>query len=81
MHKIEVLGPNCSKCDNTFDKVKQVLDELKLEAELTKITDVFEIIDRGVNVTPALIIDGEIKLQGKVPSVDEIKKMLTEREI
>ena len=81
MHRIEVLGPNCSKCDNTFDKVKQVLDELKLEAELTKITDVFEIIDRGVNVTPALIIDGEIKLQGKVPSVDEIKKMLTEREI
>lgn len=77
MHKIEVLGPNCSKCDKTFDKVKQVLDELKLEAELTKITDVFEIIDRGVNVTPALIIDGEIKLQGKVPTVEEIGKLLT----
>jgi small redox-active disulfide protein 2 len=81
MHKIEVLGPNCSKCDNTFDKVKQALDELKLEAELTKVTDVFEIIDRGVDVTPALIIDGEIKFQGKVPTVEEIKKLLTGKEI
>jgi small redox-active disulfide protein 2 len=81
MYKIEVLGPNCLKCDNTFDKVKQVLDELKLEAELTKITDVFEIIDKGVNLTPALLIDGEIKLQGKVPTVEEIKKLLTGEEI
>jgi len=81
MRKIEVLGPNCSKCDNTFDKVKEALDELKLEAELTKITDVFEIIEKGVNVTPALIMDGEIKFQGKIPSVEEIKRLLTGKEI
>lgn len=81
MRKIEVLGPNCSKCDNTFKKVNQALDELKLEAELIKITDVFEIIDRGVDVTPALIIDGEIKFQGKAPTVEEIKKLLTGKEI
>ncbi len=81
MRKIEVLGPNCSKCDNTFDKVKQVLDELKLEAELTKIIDVFEIIDRGVDETPTLIMDGEIKFQGKVPSIEEIKELLTGKEI
>jgi small redox-active disulfide protein 2 len=78
MHKIEVLGPSCSKCDNTFEKVKQVLDELNLEAELTKITDVFEIIDRGVSFTPALIIDGKIKFQGKAPSRGEIKNLLLE---
>jgi small redox-active disulfide protein 2 len=82
--KIEVLGPSCSKCDNTFEKVKQVLDELKSagsvgpEAELTKITDVFEIIDRGVSFTPALIINGKIKFQGKVPSIGEIKNLLLE---
>lgn len=82
MHKIEVLGPSCSKCDNTFEKVKQVLDELKsagsigLEAELVKITDVFEIIDRGVSFTPALIINGKIKFQGKVPCIGEIKTLL-----
>jgi len=84
MLKIEVLGPGCSKCDNTFEKVKQVLDELKsagsigLEAELVKITDVFEIIDRGVSFTPALIVNGKIKFQGKVPSVGEIRNLLLE---
>jgi len=85
--KIEVLGPSCSKCDDTFEKVKQVLDELKsagsigLEAELAKITDVFEIIDRGVSVTPALIVNGKVEFQGKVPSTKEIKKLLAGEEI
>ena len=78
MLKIEVLGPGCSKCDDTFEKVKQVLDDLKLEAELIKITDVFQIIDRGVSVTPALIVNGEIKFQGKVLSLEEIKSLLLE---
>jgi small redox-active disulfide protein 2 len=76
--KIEVLGPGCSKCDNTFEKVKQVVSELKLDAELTRITDVFKIIDRGVSLTPALIINGKIKFQGKVPSIKEIKSLLLE---
>jgi small redox-active disulfide protein 2 len=76
MLKIEVLGPGCSKCDSTFEKVKQVLSDLKLEAELVKVTDVFEIIDRGVSVTPALIVNGKIKLQGKILSTREIKSIL-----
>ncbi|MDH4221940.1 MAG: thioredoxin family protein [candidate division Zixibacteria bacterium] len=78
--KIEVLGPGCLKCDNTFDKVKQVLEELKLKAELSKITDVFQIIDRGISVTPALIINGKVKFQGKVPSIKEIKELLEKEE-
>jgi len=78
MRKFEVLGPSCSKCDNTFDRVKQVLDELKLEADLTRITDVFEIIERGISLTPALIINGKIIYQGKVPSTKEIKNILVE---
>jgi len=78
--KIEVLGPSCDKCDNTFEKVKQVLDELKLKAELTKITDIFEIIDRGISITPALIIDGKVKFQGKVPSIEDIKDLLGKEE-
>lgn len=80
MFKIEVLGPSCSKCDNTFEKVKQVLSELKLEAELTKVTDVFEIIDRGISITPALIINGVVRFQGKIPSIKEIKELL-EKEV
>ncbi len=78
--KIEVLGPSCDKCDDTFDRIKQVLDELKVKAELVKITDVFEIIDKGINVTPALIVNGKIKFQGKVPSIEEIKELLAEEE-
>jgi len=80
MMKIEVLGPSCDKCDNTFEKVKQVLDELKLEAELTKITDVFEIIDRGISITPALIINGKVKFQGNVPSTKELRNLLEKEE-
>ena len=81
MLKIEVLGPVCPKCDNTYDKVKQVLNDLQLEAELVKITDIFQIIDRGVNLTPALIIDGEVVLEGRVPTVEQMKEILQEQGI
>jgi len=76
--KIKVLGPGCAKCDDTWERVKQALDELGFEAELTKITDVFEIIERGISLTPALIINGKIIYQGKVPSTKEIKNILVE---
>jgi small redox-active disulfide protein 2 len=76
--KIEVLGPGCPKCHDTFRKVRAVLDELKLEAELIKVTDVFEIIDKGISVTPALIVDGKVRFQGKVPSAAEIRNLLLE---
>ena len=76
--KIEVLGPGCPKCHDTFEKVRAVLDELKLEAQLVKVTDVFEIIDKGISVTPALIVDGKVRFQGKVPSAAEIRNLLLE---
>ncbi len=76
--KIEVLGPGCPKCHDTFERVRHILDELKLEAELVKITDVFDIIDKGISVTPALIVDGNVKFQGKVPSLAEIRNLLLE---
>lgn len=78
MLKIEMLGPGCSKCDDTFEKVNQVLDELKLEAEVSKITDVFEIMSKGVTLTPALIINGKLKYIGKIPSTKDIKSILLE---
>ena len=76
--KIEVLGPGCPKCDSSFDRVKQVLEELKLEAELVKVTDVFQIIDRGISFTPALVIDGKLIFQGKVPTMEQIRTILEE---
>jgi small redox-active disulfide protein 2 len=80
MLKIEVLGPGCPKCDNTYDKIKQLLNDLKMEAELVKITDVFQIIDRGVNLTPALIINGKVVLEGRVPTVEQIRQILQEQD-
>ena len=56
-----------------------MLDELKWEVEFTKITDVFEIIDRGVDCTPALTIDGKLLFQGKVPTMEQIRKILREQ--
>jgi small redox-active disulfide protein 2 len=76
MLKIEVLGPGCPKCDDTYDKVKLVLDELQIEAELVKVTDVFQIIDRGISITPALILDGKIAFQGKVPTTEMIRELI-----
>jgi len=76
--KIEVLGPGCPKCHDTLERVREVLEELKLDAQLVKITDVFEIIDKGVSVTPALIVNGKVKFQGKVPSITEIRDLLSE---
>jgi len=76
--KIEVLGPGCGRCHDTFERVREVLEELKLDAQLVKITDVFEIIDKGVSVTPALIVNGKVKFQGKVPSITEIRDLLSE---
>ena len=76
MLKIEVLGPGCPKCHDTYHQVKQLLDELNMDAELVKVTDVFQIIDRGVNFTPALIIDGEVVSQGKVPTKEQITSIL-----
>jgi len=74
--KIEVLGTGCSKCERTLTNAKQAVAELKLNAEVVKVYDLQEITARGVLMTPALAIDGELKVSGHIPSVEEIKRML-----
>ena len=74
--KIEVLGTGCPKCKKTYENAKEAIKELGIEAELVKIYDSVEIAKRGVFETPALVIDGEIKVAGRVPSKEEIKEML-----
>jgi small redox-active disulfide protein 2 len=59
------------------ENAEQAVKELQLEYEITKITDIPEIMKFGVMITPALVIDNEVKVAGKVPSVDDIKKMLS----
>jgi small redox-active disulfide protein 2 len=76
MMKIEVLGMGCPKCQKTKENIKTALAELGKEAELAEVKDLQKIADYGVMMTPAVVIDGEVKLVGKVPSVEQVKTML-----
>ena len=74
--KIEILGPGCSKCRATEKIVKKAVEELGVQAEVVKVEDLQEIINRGVMLTPAVVVDGEVKIEGHKPTVDEVKKMI-----
>jgi small redox-active disulfide protein 2 len=69
---IEVLGPGCPRCKKTAKNVHKALDRLDVDAEVTKVEDQMEIIERGVMHTPAVAIDGEIATEGEIPDVDEL---------
>ena len=77
--KIEVLGTGCEKCKKTYANARQAVEALGVEAQLIKIEKVQEIVERGVMVTPALVVDGQVKVAGRVPSTDEIKGWLASR--
>ncbi|MCK5473217.1 MAG: TM0996/MTH895 family glutaredoxin-like protein [Planctomycetes bacterium] len=76
MKKIQILGTGCHKCKKLAENAKTAAIDLGTECEIEKITDINEIMKFGVMMTPALVIDGEVKAVGKVPSPEEIKKML-----
>ena len=75
--KIEVVGPGCFRCVQTEKNVNEALKQLGISAEVTHIYDMNEMIKRGVMFTPSLIVDGQIKTSGKIPTVNEIKKILS----
>lgn len=70
--KIEVLGAGCQKCQMLLQHVDDALTRPGLTAEVVKVQDPFDIAGRGVNRTPAIIVDGQLKLQGRVATVQEI---------
>ena len=76
--KIQVLGTGCPKCRKTYDNVEKAIKDLGICADIEKVQDLKAIMNFGVMVTPALAIDGKVKVSGKIPSVDEIKKFLGE---
>jgi len=75
--KLQILGSGCSKCAQLTQNAETAAKALGLPYELEKITDMNAIIDSGVMRTPALVVDGEVKIEGKVASVDEIRQLLT----
>ena len=74
--KIEILGPGCANCQKLMTNVEKALGEMDVQAELEKITELPRILERGVLTTPALSIDGKVVMTGRVPSVEEIKKIV-----
>jgi len=76
MVKIEVLGTGCMKCKRLFKNVEIAVKELGMNAEVVKVDDISEIINRGVMLTPALAVDGEMKISGRVADVKELKEIL-----
>ena len=78
MTTIEVLGTGCAKCKRLFANAGQAVKDLNIAAEVVKVDDIDEIVKRGVMLTPALFINGEIVAEGRVPDVNEIKSMLSE---
>ncbi len=76
--KIEVLGTGCSKCKKTKEAIEKVVKQSGVEAEVVKVEDIEKIMSYGVMVTPAVVIDGEVKLAGKVPDEKEIKKWISQ---
>jgi small redox-active disulfide protein 2 len=76
MTKLQILGTGCPKCTKLAENAEAAARELATPCEVEKITDINEIMKFGVMLTPALAIDGQVKVVGKVPSTEEIKKLL-----
>jgi len=74
--KIEILGGGCANCTKLYESARKAVSDSGKKATIVKVTDYSEIASYGVMRTPALVIDGDIKSEGRVPTVDEIKKML-----
>jgi small redox-active disulfide protein 2 len=78
MKRIRILGTGCPKCRTLAENAQAAVDELGIEGEIEKVTDINRIMDHGVMMTPALAVDGEVKSSGRVLSVAEIKNIIGE---
>jgi len=74
--QVKVLGPGCRNCITLEANVKEAVQQLGIHAQVEKVTDYGEIVASGILRTPGLIVNGEIKTTGRVPSVDEIKGLI-----
>jgi small redox-active disulfide protein 2 len=75
--KLQILGTGCAKCNQLAAAAKAAADRLGLDYEMEKVTDFMRFAEFGVMVTPALLVDGKLKVAGRVPSDADLEKMLT----
>lgn len=76
MKDIKILGTGCPKCNKLEELSKKAAEESGVEFSIEKVKDINKIMEFGVMTTPALVVDGEVKVTGKVPSLDELKKLI-----
>ncbi len=77
MKKIQIFGTGCPKCNKLYEVAEKAAKELEIEYTMEKVSDINEIVNAGIMSTPAMAVDGEIKVAGKVPSSDAMKEMLS----
>lgn len=75
--EIKILGPGCPKCKTLEKLTRDVVEQNGLDATVSKVEDIVEIMKYGVMTTPALVVNGKVEVKGRVPSADEIKQLLT----
>jgi len=79
--KIEIFGSGCTKCKSTEKIVRNIVEELGIQADIIKVEDLQEIVNRGVMMTPAVFIDGKSKIVGRIPSANELRKLFEKKVI
>jgi small redox-active disulfide protein 2 len=77
--KIEILGTGCPKCKKLYELAQEAIAESGVAAELSKVEKIQDIMKYNVMLTPALVVDGQVKCAGKIPSKDEIKKWINKQ--
>ena len=74
--EVKVLGPGCARCKTTFQVIEKVIKENNLDVKLTKVDDIMEMMSYNIMTTPAVVVDGEVKMKGQVPSESDVKRLL-----
>ncbi len=77
MKKLQILGTGCPKCNKLAEAAQAAATQLGIEFEIEKVQDIGEIMKFGVMMTPALAVDGTVKVSGKVPDLEELKTMIS----
>ncbi len=76
MKTIKILGTGCAKCKQTEAVIRETLSDMGLEANIEKVEDIQKIMEYDIMATPAVVLDGVVKMAGKVPSKEEVRTML-----
>jgi len=77
MKTIQILGTGCAKCNRLADATREAADALGLDYQIEKVTDMMRFADFGVMITPAMAVDGTVKVAGRVPPIEELKQLLS----